>query len=199
MSASADQHELRVHNQTEIDIQSLVLLRNMSSRIYFMLVAIFTVAAVFQFSGQVSGAQHCGMNTNVLGQLVSQCEKYVLKSGPKIRPSPGCCAVVKKVVAKSRRKIFHFSSKTYSIIYGNYLLVMLMVFYTKQYFQTQVIHNAKNKVNIFSIPTENIKITKFINTYVIYHHPKLYLHHQLSIYKREIKDVKNISNNKMNK
>ncbi|KAH9790059.1 AAI domain-containing protein [Citrus sinensis] len=69
----------------------------MSSRIYFMLVAIFTVAGVFQFSGQVSGAQHCGMNTNVLGQLVSQCEKYVLKSGPKIRPSPGCCAVVKKV------------------------------------------------------------------------------------------------------
>ncbi|KAK9224745.1 hypothetical protein WN943_009781 [Citrus x changshan-huyou] len=69
----------------------------MSSKIYFMLTAIFTVAGVFQFSGQVSGAQHCGMNTNVLGQLVSQCEKYVLKSGPKIRPSPGCCAVVKKV------------------------------------------------------------------------------------------------------
>ncbi|KAK9224743.1 hypothetical protein WN943_009779 [Citrus x changshan-huyou] len=68
----------------------------MSSRIYFMLVAIFTVAGVFQFSGAVSGAQHCGMNTNVLGQHVSQCEKYVLKSGPKIRPSPGCCAVVKK-------------------------------------------------------------------------------------------------------
>ena len=104
MSASADQHELRVHNQTEIDIQSLVLLRNMSSRIYFMLVAIFTVAAVFQFSGQVSGAQHCGMNTNILGQLVSQCEKYVLKSGPKIRPSPGCCAVVKKVDVPCVRK-----------------------------------------------------------------------------------------------
>lgn len=63
-----------------------------------MLIAIFTVAGVLQFSGQVSGAQHCGMNTNVLGQLVSQCEKYVLKSGPKIRPSPSCCAVVKKLM-----------------------------------------------------------------------------------------------------
>lgn len=39
-------------------------------------------------------AQSC--EVNVLG-LVSQCEKYVRKSGPKSKPSWECCAVVKVV------------------------------------------------------------------------------------------------------
>lgn len=33
---------------------------------------------------------------DVLG-LVSQCEKYVRRSGPEVKPSWGCCAVVKTV------------------------------------------------------------------------------------------------------
>ncbi|KAB1225568.1 hypothetical protein CJ030_MR1G002477 [Morella rubra] len=39
--------------------------------------------------------QSCS-ETNVAG-LVSQCQKYVSKSGPKLKPSKECCAVVNAV------------------------------------------------------------------------------------------------------
>ncbi|KAJ9139752.1 hypothetical protein P3X46_030456 [Hevea brasiliensis] len=45
-------------------------------------------------SRKISAAQRC--NTDIVS-LVLQCEKYVEKSGPKVSPSPGCCALVKSV------------------------------------------------------------------------------------------------------
>lgn len=52
------------------------------------------ILAGMSISRKFSAAQSC--DTDVVS-LVLQCEKFVEKSGPKVSPSPGCCAAVKSV------------------------------------------------------------------------------------------------------
>ncbi|XP_057456745.1 uncharacterized protein LOC130747743 [Lotus japonicus] len=53
---------------------------------------LLVVASLMCNTTQVSA--QCGAN---VGDLISQCEKFVQKAGPTIPPSPGCCAVLKNV------------------------------------------------------------------------------------------------------
>jgi hypothetical protein len=63
-------------------------------KIYCLVLAMLIFAGILISSNHRVMAQSC--QANALG-LVSQCEKYVRKSGPKAKPSWGCCAVVKIV------------------------------------------------------------------------------------------------------
>ncbi|XP_059430490.1 uncharacterized protein LOC132164090 [Corylus avellana] len=63
----------------------------------FSLAVLVVAGILLMISSSGNGEQVImgkGCEGDVLG-LASQCEKYVRKSGPKIKPSWGCCAVVK--------------------------------------------------------------------------------------------------------
>jgi hypothetical protein len=69
------------------------------AKIDWFSLAILTVAGILlTISSSGSGEEVMIMGKSCEGDvlgLVSQCEKYVRKSGPKIKPSWGCCAVMK--------------------------------------------------------------------------------------------------------
>ena len=56
------------------------------------LLAFFTITVILSSSNNVVGQ---GCQSDVQG-LISQCASYVKKEGPKIKPSPQCCDVIKK-------------------------------------------------------------------------------------------------------
>ncbi|XP_015571197.1 non-specific lipid-transfer protein 3 [Ricinus communis] len=64
-----------------------------SCRFLCFILAIW-IAVGMSISGQIAAAQSC--NTD-LTDLVSKCQRFVIKTGPKFSPSPSCCAVVKNV------------------------------------------------------------------------------------------------------
>lgn len=63
-----------------------------SLRFHCFVLAMIMVGAMW--CGQHASAQTCNAD---ISSLMSQCQKYVKKSGPKMTPSPGCCAAVKPV------------------------------------------------------------------------------------------------------
>nr|DAD29509.1 TPA_asm: hypothetical protein HUJ06_030977 [Nelumbo nucifera] len=63
-----------------------------ASSIRYLASAALILAGFLVSKHQVS-AQDCQSD---LHNLVIQCKQFVLKSGPKLPPSQGCCAVVKK-------------------------------------------------------------------------------------------------------
>ncbi|XP_020540656.1 uncharacterized protein LOC110010966 [Jatropha curcas] len=65
-----------------------------SRRFQYCLILPILIAVGMPISSQMAAAHSC--NTDIVG-LVSQCQKSVEKSGPRISPSPGCCALVKNV------------------------------------------------------------------------------------------------------
>nr|DAD29510.1 TPA_asm: hypothetical protein HUJ06_030978 [Nelumbo nucifera] len=63
-----------------------------SSIRYLALAALFLAGVLLVSNHQVS-AQDCLSDVH---NLEIQCKQFVLKAGPKLPPSQGCCAVVKK-------------------------------------------------------------------------------------------------------
>ncbi|XP_020214249.1 uncharacterized protein LOC109798402 [Cajanus cajan] len=64
----------------------------MASSNSYLSLAILVVAGSLIYNTKEVSAQ-CGGSVS---DLVSQCSQFVQKSGPFIKPSPGCCAVLKK-------------------------------------------------------------------------------------------------------
>ena len=58
--------------------------------------SIFVVATMLVFGNymRVFGQSTCHAN---IPSLILECSKFVSKSGPKVRPSPGCCSEVKPI------------------------------------------------------------------------------------------------------
>ncbi|CAJ1933947.1 unnamed protein product [Sphenostylis stenocarpa] len=65
----------------------------MGSGSTYVTVAVLVVAGCLMCNTKEVSAQ-CGVSVN---DLVSQCSKYVQKTGPMIKPSAACCAVVRKI------------------------------------------------------------------------------------------------------
>ncbi|TKY67799.1 Bifunctional inhibitor/plant lipid transfer protein/seed storage helical domain [Spatholobus suberectus] len=65
---------------------------NMASASTYLTFAMLVVAGSLIYNTKEVSAQ-CGGSVS---DLVAQCSQFVQKSGPFIRPSPGCCAVLKK-------------------------------------------------------------------------------------------------------
>ncbi|KAK7258115.1 hypothetical protein RIF29_32567 [Crotalaria pallida] len=55
-----------------------------------MAIILVVVRSIIYNTNQVSA--QCGGD---LPNLISQCSQFVQKNGPKVPPSPGCCAVLK--------------------------------------------------------------------------------------------------------
>ncbi|KAK6933886.1 Bifunctional inhibitor/plant lipid transfer protein/seed storage helical domain [Dillenia turbinata] len=60
--------------------------------IHFLNIAIFALAGILISSPKVVCGQGCEGD---IQRLATQCARFVLKPGPKVAPSPACCAVVK--------------------------------------------------------------------------------------------------------
>ncbi|XP_010557508.1 PREDICTED: uncharacterized protein LOC104826487 [Tarenaya hassleriana] len=58
-----------------------------------VVITMLMIAAVFLCSHKAE-AQVCG--ADLMG-LISECQRYVGKSGPKIPPSPSCCALIRPI------------------------------------------------------------------------------------------------------
>ncbi|XP_020214171.1 uncharacterized protein LOC109798352 [Cajanus cajan] len=58
---------------------------------YLRLAMLVVVGCLVYNTKEVSG--QCGGS---LADLISECAEFVQKSGPVVRPSPGCCAVLKR-------------------------------------------------------------------------------------------------------
>ncbi|KAB1225567.1 hypothetical protein CJ030_MR1G002476 [Morella rubra] len=91
--------EIKGHNAVEYNYTKGFRVRDMavsSPKIFYLALALTMAFAGTLVSGERRTlAQSCG-DTDVAG-LVSQCETYVSKSGPKVKPSKECCAVVNAV------------------------------------------------------------------------------------------------------
>lgn len=74
-----------------IAFQSIVVIQMASYSTYLSL-AILVVAGSLMYNTKEVSAQ-CGGS---LTDLIAQCSQYVQKSGPQIKPSAACCAVLRK-------------------------------------------------------------------------------------------------------
>ncbi|KAK6928837.1 Bifunctional inhibitor/plant lipid transfer protein/seed storage helical domain [Dillenia turbinata] len=84
----------------------------------FLILAIFTLAGILISIPKTVYGEDC---TGDMEGLVKQCATYVQKTGPKEKPSPACCTVVKKVnvscVCKSVTKAVEEAVSMAKVVY----------------------------------------------------------------------------------
>ncbi|KAL8154324.1 hypothetical protein V2J09_012084 [Rumex salicifolius] len=65
-----------------------------SGRLMLAVVVVLVVVGLIQSPAQAQAQQCPGLD---IGGLISECQQYVQKSGPRITPSAQCCGVVRNI------------------------------------------------------------------------------------------------------